>query len=122
MSRKPLNTRQAAAYLGVSKSLLEKLRVGLIPGQSPPFYRVGKSVRYRAEDLDVWAGSNPTAAEQRDENDYKMWRVCMKEGGDETLIADHILFVPPHICFIHGGRPAAIRQIEKVDSIRQWIP
>ena len=44
-----MNTPQAAAYLGVSISLLERLRQ---VRQGPAFVRIGRCVRYRREDLD----------------------------------------------------------------------
>lgn len=116
-----LSTESAAKFLGVSASLLEKLRV-YEPEKSPPFFRVGRSVRYRLADLETWAGSNVKTIETKDPNDYKMWRVSKKEGGDETIVADHILFVDMTVCFMKGGRVRAIRQIEKIDSIRQWVP
>ena len=49
-----LNTRQAAAYLQISASTLNKLRVY---GDGPPFVKIGRSVRYRRSDLDVWAAT-----------------------------------------------------------------
>lgn len=51
-----LTTDQAAKRLGVSASLLEKLRV-YSPKKSPPFFRVGRACRYRAADLDAWAAA-----------------------------------------------------------------
>lgn len=47
----PFPTKIAAAYLGISKSTLEKMRVN---GGGPPFLKLGRSVRYRADDLDRW--------------------------------------------------------------------
>jgi predicted DNA-binding transcriptional regulator AlpA len=46
-----LNTPQAAAYLGLSESLLEKRRC---TGGGPPYSKIGKAVRYLRDDLDVW--------------------------------------------------------------------
>ena len=45
-----LTTAQAAAYLGCSKSTLEKDRVYRL--RKIPFTRLGKSVRYDQQDLD----------------------------------------------------------------------
>jgi hypothetical protein len=42
----------AARILGVSKSFLNKLRVG---GGGPPFTKFGAAVRYRIESLREWA-------------------------------------------------------------------
>ena len=48
-----LRTEEAAAYLGVSPSLLSKLR---LTGAGPIFLRLGaKAIRYRRADLDRWA-------------------------------------------------------------------
>lgn len=47
-----LSTKQAAKYLGVSDRKLDRLR---IEGGGPAYYKFGKSVRYRREDLDEWA-------------------------------------------------------------------
>lgn len=51
-----LTTDEAAQRLGVSSSLLEKLRV-YSPEKSPPFIRIGRAIRYRPGDLDAWAAS-----------------------------------------------------------------
>jgi predicted DNA-binding transcriptional regulator AlpA len=51
-----LNTDQAARRLGVSSSLLEKLRV-YTPEKSPPYIRIGRVIRYRTSDLDAWASA-----------------------------------------------------------------
>lgn len=46
------NTERAAAYLGLAKSTLEKLR---IYGDGPIFAKYStRAVRYRIEDLDAW--------------------------------------------------------------------
>jgi hypothetical protein len=47
------NTRGAAERLACSASYLEKCRV---TGGGPRFLKIGKSVRYKIEDLDAWAG------------------------------------------------------------------
>ena len=55
-----LNTAQAAKYIGLSKSELDRARIsGELCGETPPkFFRVGKkAVRYRVEDLDSWLNS-----------------------------------------------------------------
>jgi len=57
-----LTTKQAARHLGVSESLLEKLRV-YTPKKSPPFIRIGRAIRYRPADLDVWASAQSASRE-----------------------------------------------------------
>jgi predicted DNA-binding transcriptional regulator AlpA len=47
-----LNTPQAAAYLHISASALNKWRVY---GDGPPFVKMGRTVRYRRQDLNIWA-------------------------------------------------------------------
>lgn len=46
-----LRTFEAAAYIGLSKSTLEKLRV---TGGGPEYAALGRVVVYRIEDLDAW--------------------------------------------------------------------
>lgn len=51
-----LTEKEAAYYLGVSVSLLRQLRSRSYPSKADfiPFYKIGRSVRYSIEDLDVW--------------------------------------------------------------------
>lgn len=53
--RPKLRTRQAAAYTGLAKSTLEKLRVS---GTGSPYIRVGRVVLYDPDDLDAWLASH----------------------------------------------------------------
>lgn len=46
-----LNTREAAAFVGLSMPTLNKLRVY---GGGPAFLKLGRAVRYRKLDLNVW--------------------------------------------------------------------
>lgn len=51
-----LKTGEAAAYLGLSKSSLEKMR---LYGVGPVFVRLaGRSIRYRPADLDAWVNAS----------------------------------------------------------------
>jgi predicted DNA-binding transcriptional regulator AlpA len=45
------NTKEAAAYLGVSSSWLDKLRC---VGGGPKYLKLGRRVLYRDADLDEW--------------------------------------------------------------------
>lgn len=47
-----LTPKQAAAYLRVSKSYLDKLRVY---GGGPSFLRFGRKILYRQRELNLWA-------------------------------------------------------------------
>lgn len=49
-----LDTREAARYIRLSKPTLERLR---LTGEGPCYAKLGKSVRYRREDLDSWLAS-----------------------------------------------------------------
>ena len=46
-----MRTPQAAQYLDVSESFLEKKRVF---GDGPPYSKIGRSVLYRRAALDAW--------------------------------------------------------------------
>ena len=52
-----VDTKAAAEYLGVSKSHLEKLRID-DPDSSPPFFKVGRCIRYSVESLREWAATS----------------------------------------------------------------
>ena len=51
MIQKLYNTRDAARFLGCSKSYLDKLRC---VGDGPPYHKLGKMIRYDEADLDSW--------------------------------------------------------------------
>ena len=51
MNKIYLTTREAATYSGFAESTLEKAR---IYGGGPAFCRVGRTIRYRVEDIDAW--------------------------------------------------------------------
>lgn len=49
--RRTLTTREAAEYTGIATSTLEKKRVY---GGGPSFTRLGRSIRYRIQDLGAY--------------------------------------------------------------------
>ena len=51
-----LSNREAATFTGFSSSTLNNSRyTGLLGGvKAPPYLKLGKSIRYRKEDLEVW--------------------------------------------------------------------
>src|SRR5688572_17347528 len=51
-----LNTRDAAAFLGISTKCLEAWRS---KGEGPPFTHVGRAVRYPIAQLRAWIASKP---------------------------------------------------------------
>lgn len=51
-----LDTREAARRLGVSPSLLEKIRC-YAPESGPRFVKIGRRIVYRVSDLDAWASA-----------------------------------------------------------------
>ena len=53
--RPKLRTREAAAYIGLAKSTLEKLR---LTGNGPPYIRIGRVVVYDPDDLDHWLAAH----------------------------------------------------------------
>ncbi|GMB82858.1 hypothetical protein NN6n1_36410 [Shinella zoogloeoides] len=53
--RRMLRTDDAANYVGVSASTLNKLRLA---GGGPEYIKLGKSVVYDPADLDAWLASN----------------------------------------------------------------
>jgi predicted DNA-binding transcriptional regulator AlpA len=58
-----VRTVEAAQYLGVSKSFLDKARCYGTNG--PRFMRFGRAVVYSTEDLDQWARSCTVANDNR---------------------------------------------------------
>ena len=54
-----VDTRTAAAMLGLSTSHLEKLRL-YDPENSPPVIRIGRAVRYPVDGLRIWAEARMT--------------------------------------------------------------
>lgn len=53
MTNETLTTPQAAAYLSLSPNTLNRWRW---TGDGPRFVKLGRSVRYRLNDLDAWMG------------------------------------------------------------------
>ncbi|MHC2295368.1 helix-turn-helix transcriptional regulator [Bradyrhizobium barranii] len=53
-----IRTAEAAQYLGLSKSFLDKAR---IYGGGPAFMKFGSAVVYATDDLDAWAASRKVA-------------------------------------------------------------
>jgi prevent-host-death family protein len=51
-----LNTAQAAAYLGLSQRLLERIRR---KDKGPPYRRHSRFIRYHVDDLAAWSESSP---------------------------------------------------------------
>lgn len=52
-----LCTKEAARFLRVSTSALEKGRAGL-GNINPPFVRFGRAIRYRLDELIAWADAH----------------------------------------------------------------
>jgi predicted DNA-binding transcriptional regulator AlpA len=55
IQRKTLNVRDAAEYVGLSKSYLDKAR---ITGGGPKYIKLGQRVVYDTKDLDAWLDEN----------------------------------------------------------------
>jgi hypothetical protein len=52
--KKVLTEKEAAEYLGFSSILLRNIRKRRSPLPEIPYSQVGKSIRYRIEDLEAW--------------------------------------------------------------------
>lgn len=50
---KLLTTDDVAAWLGIKKCTLEKAR-SMRLGDFPPYIRIGRAIRYRPADVEVW--------------------------------------------------------------------
>jgi predicted DNA-binding transcriptional regulator AlpA len=64
-----LNTRQAAAYLGISQSWLRQRRMmGNLGGQrpGPQFVRLGRAVRYSKSSLDRFVADQTHSSSVKD--------------------------------------------------------
>jgi len=57
--REHLTTEQAADYLGVSPSWLAQARGR---GDGPPFYKLGRTVRYMRASLDAWSSARQVSS------------------------------------------------------------
>ena len=65
--KKYLNTIEAAQYLGLSATTLNKRRCFNIENQ-PPWVSLGRSIRYSTLDLDYWLEKKKTYCDQS--NDF----------------------------------------------------
>lgn len=45
------NTKATASYIGMSESWLRQSR---LRGDGPPFFKIGRSVRYQKPQIDAW--------------------------------------------------------------------
>jgi len=52
LPRKKLSTQEAADYLGLGKSTLDKYRV--LRSDGPPYFKVGARILYEISDLEMW--------------------------------------------------------------------
>jgi hypothetical protein len=63
-----LDTHAAAAYIGCSAAAL---RLWKRQGRGPRFYRAGRLVRYRKEDLDTWVRDHSEGGDNNDSQNNK---------------------------------------------------
>ncbi|HEX8480522.1 MAG TPA: helix-turn-helix domain-containing protein [Allosphingosinicella sp.] len=59
ISPRMIDTATAAAYLGLAKNTLEKMR---LYGGGPRFSKYGRAVRYNIDELDAWIEKNSAAS------------------------------------------------------------
>jgi predicted DNA-binding transcriptional regulator AlpA len=54
--KKVFSEKEAASYVGVSESTLKKARLYRQSAKQtyPPYFRFGRSIRYRMQDLERW--------------------------------------------------------------------
>jgi excisionase family DNA binding protein len=96
--RRMFTTPEAASYLQLSVTYLNKMRVS---GSGPIFVKLGRSVRYRQVDLEAWIAARcfvSTSAAQ----------VSKDLGGSERTIEERHSrprqVAPPTSCLIEGGQ------------------
>lgn len=63
---KNIRVREAAEYLGLSKSTLDKLRMG---SSGPRFFKLGRAVVYSTADLDAWLATHGRVSTWQPAND-----------------------------------------------------
>lgn len=66
-----IRVREAAEYVGLSKSTLDKMRCF---GGGPRFYKPNKAVLYRTDDLDAWMQAKVQADTWSASNDNSVAR------------------------------------------------
>ena len=68
------STSETAHYLGVCKSDIDKSRVtGELRGHpAPSFIKLGRSIRYRVEDLNKWLKERPSFSSIAEESAAQM--------------------------------------------------
>jgi excisionase family DNA binding protein len=63
-AKRYLRTKEAAAYIGISTSVLNKDRVTKLIGI--PFKRIGRTILYDRKELDIWLeGQTDNAAQAK---------------------------------------------------------
>lgn len=74
MDKRVFTEIETAAYLGMSRSYLRQSRMeGNRDSRTPapPFIRIGRSIRYLKEDLDLWLDALPKYQQLNQANDGK---------------------------------------------------
>lgn len=59
MTDRWVNTEEAARHIGLAVSTLQKAR---LYGNSPPYSKAGRAVRYRLSDLDAWMAARTVSS------------------------------------------------------------
>lgn len=70
---KNIRVKQAAEYVGLSKSSLDKLRCF---GGGPRFFKLGRSVVYSTADLDTWMAERARSSTWGDNDNHSATRAA----------------------------------------------
>jgi excisionase family DNA binding protein len=68
-----MRVKQAAHYLGLSKSTLDKLRCF---GGGPRYFKLGRAVVYQSDDLDAWKAERSRSSTWGGANDNTRTRAA----------------------------------------------
>lgn len=77
-----LNKKEAAAYLGLSKLTLEKWQR---EKRGPTYYKIGKLVKYKTEDLDAFIEASRVENSIIEPATVSIWSTHLKEGDEISI-------------------------------------
>ncbi len=77
-----IRVAEAAKYVGLSKSSLDKLRMG---ADGPAFFKVGRAVVYSTDDLDFWLESKRRVSTWANDNHPAAAALAEREQGRRNI-------------------------------------